>query len=688
MPDYYKGDPPEISSFGELVLSTARFHVPVYQRSFSWKQDEVKQLWEDIKQLKGVDGDKDNTFLGTIVLDDAPKDKAGNALQIIDGQQRITTLFLFCLCIFKRLKELDLPEDNLRSMLGPYRRPDWAAPQQEKQIKLFPREPDRKCLDFILKDLNDDNKIFLVTDAANFNETDWEELDKNTERHDLRGIESVIENCLIDRHDGLSTEQEIAALSELHEAIKDRVLFCIIVLDASLDPNEVFERLNDAGEPLSNFDLLRNHLMRMRMEDENGEVISVETSENVYNQNFKSLEKDWYWKHEQMTSSEKISNQRLKPYLFSVARIRTAEYALKAENDDDIETKSLIKGSDFHVLKNYYDLSYFNKNYEEGTQTARENIFDEAMRDLYEYKDIFSALTKEVRSIKDHQLHNKKYLSEFEDDDKKKIQKRIRRFSSFKIDASTQPYILVLFHSIINNDVNFTKGIELLDVIESFLIRRQICGFINKSVEIFRDLMPVNDKFDLDIVLRAIEDDAQDSWVSNQRLYDFIVGNDPESSKGIFNKKGTYQFLIEEYDKLVPGEPANYDEFEVDHVIPQAILKKDDESLWDGWDRQEYNLWLHKWANLVPLTSTGNKWKTAEDFQKAKEIFNNGDGNNFSSAAEVFALDSWTPSQVKARAARIANAAITRWPLPNSEQREVDMPDNIERIDEDDYKAS
>jgi len=687
MPEYYAGDQPLIRSYGELVHAFSRFHVPVYQRGFSWTDIQVNQLWEDLKQLKGVDGDKDNTFLGTLVFDEGPKDQAGNACQIIDGQQRITTLFLFCISIFRRLQNLDLVKGDVQAMLGPFRRPHWAQ-SNPQEIKLLPREPDRKCLDFLLKELNDDNKIFLVTDAEGFNERRWEELDTNTANHDLRKITKVIDQCLSERHGGLSQEQEIASLKNLYESITERVLFCVITLDPSLDPNEVFERLNDAGEPLSNYDLLRNHLMRMTMEDSDGEMISLESSETIYSKYFESMEKDWYWIKDQMQSAKRISSKRLKPYLFSLARIRSAEYELEASKNKGLKEKPIIKGSDFHVLKHYYDLNFFNSEYLEGSQIARENIFNEAIHDLYEYKDIFSALTREVREIKSDQLHNPNYISKLDNDESEEIQKRIRRFSSFKVDNSTFPYLLVLFHSVITKSINFKSGIELLDLIESFLVRRQICGFINKSVEIFRDLMSVENKFNQDVVLAAIKEDIQDSWVSNQNLYDFIVGKDPQSSKGIYNKKSTYQFLIEEYDIIVEGEPADYKKFEVDHVIPQALEDKDDESLWEGWDREQYNFWLHKWANLVPLTPTGNKWKNAEDFPKAKEIFNDGDGNNYSSAAEVFALDNWTPTEVKARAAQIANKIIKRWPLPDSVQREEDMLGIIDRIDEDDYEAS
>ena len=105
MPNHYGGEDPDIQSFEELVRSTACFHVPVYQRPYVWTEKNVNQLWNDITKLKGVDGDIENTFLGTIVFDTGPRDKGGRSYQIIDGQQRISTLFLFAISIIKALKK-------------------------------------------------------------------------------------------------------------------------------------------------------------------------------------------------------------------------------------------------------------------------------------------------------------------------------------------------------------------------------------------------------------------------------------------------------------------------------------------------------------------------------------------------------------------------------------------------------
>jgi hypothetical protein len=74
-----------------------QYVVPLYQRPYSWTTEEVDQLWEDIT------GDLDaEHFMGSIVLNNEDKKKP----EVIDGQQRLTTLMLLLALIRDRYHEL------------------------------------------------------------------------------------------------------------------------------------------------------------------------------------------------------------------------------------------------------------------------------------------------------------------------------------------------------------------------------------------------------------------------------------------------------------------------------------------------------------------------------------------------------------------------------------------------------
>ena len=76
------------------VFSNAYFfEIPTYQRPYSWETEQVGELLDDLLNAMGRN-DQDPYFLGSIVL---IKDEMDSKSEVIDGQQRLTTLsMLFC----------------------------------------------------------------------------------------------------------------------------------------------------------------------------------------------------------------------------------------------------------------------------------------------------------------------------------------------------------------------------------------------------------------------------------------------------------------------------------------------------------------------------------------------------------------------------------------------------------------
>lgn len=83
--------------------STTIYKIPEYQRDYKWTKDEAEQFLEDF-----INGDKfEPQYLGVLVTDSSKETTdAFDVLEIIDGQQRLTTLFLIFLIIRKYAKEI------------------------------------------------------------------------------------------------------------------------------------------------------------------------------------------------------------------------------------------------------------------------------------------------------------------------------------------------------------------------------------------------------------------------------------------------------------------------------------------------------------------------------------------------------------------------------------------------------
>lgn len=73
------------------LLKIEKLQIPTYQRPYLWKEKNVRQLLEDVKT--SMDAGKKYYRIGSVILYD---NKEENAYDIVDGQQRITTLLLLC----------------------------------------------------------------------------------------------------------------------------------------------------------------------------------------------------------------------------------------------------------------------------------------------------------------------------------------------------------------------------------------------------------------------------------------------------------------------------------------------------------------------------------------------------------------------------------------------------------------
>jgi uncharacterized protein with ParB-like and HNH nuclease domain len=92
--------------------SDAFYQMPIYQRPYSWDKERVEQLWYDVLEaFKNNSDDKTvdpNYFLGSVVVV-----KKANNYEVVDGQQRLTTLtILFCTL---RDLNLDITQKNIIS---------------------------------------------------------------------------------------------------------------------------------------------------------------------------------------------------------------------------------------------------------------------------------------------------------------------------------------------------------------------------------------------------------------------------------------------------------------------------------------------------------------------------------------------------------------------------------------------
>lgn len=210
-----------------LSTNKTQFVIPVYQRNYDWNTAQCRQLLEDILEA-GVDNSVNAHFIGSIVYvhDDIYTSSGMKELVIIDGQQRLTTLTLIYLALYKLAQETG--NENLEAEISETYLINKFASEDEK-LKLKPTENNAKAFKFLLR--NEGNERF----------PDYSKLIDNYNFFKARIVQE-------------NYKQVLRGLSKL--------MFVEISLDREKDnPQRIFESLNSTGLELSQADLIRNYIL-------------------------------------------------------------------------------------------------------------------------------------------------------------------------------------------------------------------------------------------------------------------------------------------------------------------------------------------------------------------------------------------------------------------------------------------
>jgi len=199
------------------------FVIPSYQRKYSWTNKERKELWNDIKEAKE---NNINHFFGTLIFKRVEDENSLSEIyEIIDGQQRTTTLFILLNELIRKLSEGDRKEDLIEAFL--YKR---------KKLKLSPLGMDKDFLENLIFE-NDVNELKI----------------KKRSQKNLYSAKKFFSNILSQYN-----EDEIY---DLITFIKNNIEVLVLVVEKQSEAIRMFEIINDRGLDLSYLDKIKSILM-------------------------------------------------------------------------------------------------------------------------------------------------------------------------------------------------------------------------------------------------------------------------------------------------------------------------------------------------------------------------------------------------------------------------------------------
>ena len=240
---------PKFIKFADL-LEKRLFRIPHYQRAYSWRRAERQDMFKDIQKLKDRPGS--SHFMATVVglrRDTVPiVTDEYDVIEIVDGQQRLTTLVILLKVIAQEL-EASLTDDDKAALTTE------ARLERELQELLVKQDE----LSLILLQTNHDRSQHFANFLRDGTSPPISEAQTLADRELLRAI-----------HEGKSFVKKWGDPTELLRLLKNQLYFIFHETHDEEAVYTVFEVLNNRGLEVSWLAKLKSRLMEVVFETDQG----------------------------------------------------------------------------------------------------------------------------------------------------------------------------------------------------------------------------------------------------------------------------------------------------------------------------------------------------------------------------------------------------------------------------------
>lgn len=218
---------------------TSYFSVPDYQRPYRWTREHINDFWSDI--CTAYDNHEENYFLGSLILIRKPD---GNEFELVDGQQRLTTITIF-LAVLR-----DYFAENNKNDLANKIQNEFICKEGKYRLQVSEGRLDfENYVSSGLHSLGNKKPIALnphvISTVACL-------------RDNIRSKEEELQR---------SDKQALDYLEALYEFFMDKTLVVNIIAEDLSSAYTIFETINQRGEGLETDELLKNYLLKRLHEE-------------------------------------------------------------------------------------------------------------------------------------------------------------------------------------------------------------------------------------------------------------------------------------------------------------------------------------------------------------------------------------------------------------------------------------
>ena len=301
-----------------------QYAIPVYQRNYEWSGEQCRKLFDDVVNAHMNDH---MHFCGSIIYALLKQEKKINYYVIIDGQQRLTTIFLMIKALIDTA-DTEADKATLRSSLF-----------NEDKFKKYDIDDSSKLK---LKPIKSDNNqlLLLIEDHV-------DQMDKSSGLYRNYALFCELIQGFLAEHPDMS-------VSNIYDGLEHLMCATIRLEDEDDNAQEIFERINSTGVPLNLADKIRNFVLMTDKDQDR-------------------LFEDYWLKMETMLTREQLPNfflDYLNLKLDGFAKESTAYEAFKDLYRNNGYTNESMLEELLHYATFYRTFLYGNPSYGEGVNDA------------------------------------------------------------------------------------------------------------------------------------------------------------------------------------------------------------------------------------------------------------------------------------------------------------------------------
>lgn len=542
-------------------LTNYLLKVPLYQREYAWELDEVSDLFYDIQNSDEGQGH----FLGSILL----SDKGNKVKEVIDGQQRLTTMFLILYAIRKTLNNSEDGKDrritetaNRIDEIIYLRKKDPTIRDESTEPRLVTGFRDNKLFRSILQNKNDNKKG-----------------KQKSHKLLLNAINDFIEPKIIEIRN-----QGIEQLFLFYRKVTS-CQYIVMTAQEKEDERLLFKTLNSRGVALSESDLIKNEVCTNIKGDNEESAISQAVS--IWNEIRQSME-----------------SKNVNIDLFLYHYINSLDDAIGIRSKIEIGKRK--QNNDGRIPESQENLTFYPPISEKLFFTAYElkikeiNNTIEFLEDLKKASDLYIEIAAPLEPS----------------DTTKKIEKMtLFSLKGLKALNNTKCYPLLLRGKNVLNDNNFFR---LVQAIECLSFRHSIQKNEPKELEKFYyDILKIlKTDENIDEIINLIK---EHTTIKNEAEFETqFIKLAPKSSVSKF----ILQRIIFKTQSLIINISSKTTWLE--HIMPQTPAG---EWLALSKEKETYENNLERIGNLCLLQYDKNIGAGNKDFEIKKTIYNNSGFN-------------------------------------------------------------